>query len=405
MLRLLARALLAFLISAGSARASGVEAWPLPVSIAAAQPSLSRGPDGALNLSWIERSGDGHRLRFARFSKGRWGTVRTVAEGRNWFVNWADFPSTTQLADGTLWAHNLVKSASGTYAYDVVLYRSADGGSTWSAPVRVNDDGTPSEHGFASLWPWSENELAIAWLDGRNTAGGDHDAHAGHDDATGRMMTLRAAVFDGKGRKTGEWPLDASTCDCCQTDAAITDKGPLVIYRNRDPGEIRDIYTTRYSGGRWQTPKPVASDRWRMPACPVNGPALAANGRSVWAAWYTGSGNTPKIRWARSVDSGGSFAPARTLRSGNAVLGRVDLAADAGGAWLLWSEENAEQTLWLKRLGNTADNDGSPLRLATLKGHGHGTGFARMQQTEQGLYVVWTDVIDGKPTLRGAFVK
>lgn len=378
--------------------------WPLPVATPAAQPSLSRGPDGGLNLSWIERSGGGHRLKFARYDGTHWSETRTIAQGDNWFVNWADFPSTTQLQDGTLWAHNLVKSAKGTYAYDVVLYRSGDGGKTWSAPVRVNDDGTPTEHGFASLWPWSKNQLAIAWLDGRNTAGDGHDAHDGHGEASGKMMTLRAAVYDGKGRKTAEWPVDASTCDCCQTDVAVTDQGPLLIYRNRDAGEIRDIYTTRFLGGQWQAPKPVAADHWRMPACPVNGPALAAFGRSVWAAWYTGSGNVPKIRLAYSNDGGARFSPARTLRSGTAILGRVDLAADARGAWVLWSEEDKQQTLQLARYDRASGAIGSPVLLATLKGRGHGTGFARMQQTADGLYVVWTDSIDGVPQLRGARV-
>jgi hypothetical protein len=142
-----------------------------------------------------------------------------------------------------------------------------------------------------------------------------------------------------------------------------------------------------------------------MPACPVNGPAIAAHGSFLWAAWYTGSGNTPKIRMTYSGDSGTTFAPARTLRSGQSILGRVDLAADAGGAWLLWTEESAAQTLWLKRFGKNAGNGENPILLATLKARGHGTGFARMQQTADGLYVVWTDVIDGKPALRGARVK
>ena len=185
----------------------------------------------------------------------------------------------------------------------------------------------------------------------------------------------------------------------------MTANGPVIIYRDRNPQEIRDIYVTRHVGGRWQTPKPVAADQWRIPACPVNGPALAAYGPSLWAAWYTGSGNTPKIRLAYSGNSGGAFLPARTIRTGPAVLGRVDLTADAGGAWLLWSEESAGQTLWLKRVGKNTGNDGTSVLLAKLKGHGHGTGFARMQQTTQGLYVVWTDVIDGKPMLRGARVK
>ena len=134
MIRYLAALLLPLAVSAAPAV---IEPWPLPAGSAAAQPSLSRGAGGALNLSWIERSGNGHRLKFARYADARWSATRTIAEGDNWFVNWADFPSTTQLPDGTLWAHNLVKSAKGTYAYDVVLYRSGDGGKTWSTPIRA----------------------------------------------------------------------------------------------------------------------------------------------------------------------------------------------------------------------------------------------------------------------------
>ncbi len=401
-----AHALIMLVLSmpAAAAAATAVERWPLPASAAASQPSLGKGPDGTLNLSWIERRGDGHRLRMARYRDGRWLPATTIAEGGNWFVNWADFPSSTQLPDGTLWAHNLVKSADGTYAYDVVLYRSKDGGKTWSKPVTVNDDGTATEHGFATLWPWSRGELAIAWLDGRQTAGST--AHAGHDGAQGvdlgKAMTLRAAVFDGAGRKTREWPLDSSTCDCCQTDSALTDDGPIVVYRDRDAREIRDIHSTRFAGGRWQTPKPVATDGWVMPACPVNGPAVAAAGRQVWAAWYTAAGGVPSVRLAYSNDAGAGFAKTRTFKRGDALQGRVDLSADTKGAWLLWTEERDRQTLWLQRLDGALQADRPPVRVATLAGRGRATGFARMQQVDGALYVVWTDVVAGKPALRGA---
>lgn len=390
-----------FAVTAGAATA---EPWPLPVGGQAAQPGLAKAADGTLNLTWIERRGDGHRLRMARYRDGRWQPATTIAEGGNWFVNWADFPSSTQLPDGTLWAHNLVKSAEGTYAYDVVLYRSADGGKTWSKPVAVNDDGTATEHGFATLWPWSRHELAVAWLDGRQTAG--TAAHAGHDGAhgvdPGKAMTLRAAVFDGAGRKTREWPLDTSTCDCCQTDSALTDDGPVVVYRNRDAREVRDIHAIRYAGGKWQTPKPVAADGWVMPACPVNGPAVAAAGRQVWTAWYTAAGGMPAVRLAYSSDAGAGFANARTFKRGETLQGRVDLSADAKGAWLLWTEERERQTLWLQRLDAALQPVGTPVRVAMLAGRGRATGFARMQQADGALHVVWTDVIAGKPVLRGA---
>lgn len=392
------------LLLGAESNAAGSASWALPATASAAQPSLSQAPDGGLNLSWIERTSDGHRLRFSSFRNNRWSTPVTVAAGGNWFVNWADFPSTTQLSDGTLWAHNLVKSAVGTYAYNVVLYKSRDNGATWSKPVVVNDDNTETEHGFATLWPWSKSELALAWLDGRETAGTparDHGHHEQKKDG-GKAMTLRAAVFGAGGKRVNEWKLDARTCDCCQTDSAVTPAGPLVVYRDRSENEIRDIYVTRFSNGDWQKPKRVAKDNWLMPACPVNGPAIAANGQSVWAAWYTAANNNPAIRVAYSGDSGNDFKLAKTFKSGKTVQGRVDLSADAEGAWMLWLEEADNQTLWLARLDKQLNTVGAPFRISQLQGRGRATGFARMQAVGKSVYVVWTDTVNGKPKLQGA---
>src|SRR5690606_31147206 len=132
---------------------AAIEPWSLPVQGRAAQPDLVATPDGDLLLSWISPDADGHELSFARHRDGQWSAPHAIARGDDWFVNWADTPHILATADGAVWAHWLQKSAASTYAYDVALVRSADGGASWSAPMLVNDDGTPTEHGFVSLWP------------------------------------------------------------------------------------------------------------------------------------------------------------------------------------------------------------------------------------------------------------
>jgi hypothetical protein len=82
-----------------------------------------------------------------------WSEAQTVSQGENWFVNWADFPSVVDLKDGSLTAHWLVKSGSSTYAYDVSILRSKDGGKSWSKPIVPHRDNTKTEHGFVSLIP------------------------------------------------------------------------------------------------------------------------------------------------------------------------------------------------------------------------------------------------------------
>ena len=103
------------------------------MSSVAAQPDLIVAPDGRLLLSWIAIEGeDAHVLRFASFHRRTWSAPKDIARGDDWFVNWADTPHLAATADGALWAHWLRQTAAATYAYDVVLSRSSDGGTTWS---------------------------------------------------------------------------------------------------------------------------------------------------------------------------------------------------------------------------------------------------------------------------------
>jgi hypothetical protein len=397
-------ALLLLLGLAGAALAAGeVRDWPLPAPAGSAQPDLVADARGRIWLSWIEAVEGGHQLRLARYdsARARWDATTTIARGSDWFVNWADTPHVIALGDGSLYAHWLRKSAQATYAYDVWMARSVDGGAHWSEPWRVNTDGTPTEHGFVALWLQARDRVGIAWLDGRHTGGGEH---AGHDGHGGGMMSLRAAVYAG-GRRQQEWALDASTCDCCQTAAAMTADGPLVAYRDRTADEIRDIYVTRLSGSGWSAPARVHADQWRMPACPVNGPALAVRGREAWVAWYTMADGQPRARLARSADGGRRFSPPVELAAGPALQGRLVLAQHGPRLWAAWTMEDTQgQRLELQELGATDLRPRGRQVLARLEGRGRATGFAQLVATEAGLFAVWTDVREGRPRLRGARV-
>ncbi len=384
-----------------------VQAWALPAPAGAAQPQLVQAPDGDLLLSWVERrTGGGHRFRFARHdARTGWSEARTIAEGADWFVNWADVPMLMALEDGSLWAHLLVKNGEATYAYDVRLFRSTDGGDTWQARGPVHDDGTATEHGFVAMWPQSRDTLGVAWLDGRRTAGGGHgaDQHGGHDALAG-AMTLRTALFDAAGKR-GETELDAMTCDCCNTDAAVTGRGPLLVYRDRAEGEVRDIAATRFDGRRWQLPAPVHADGWVMPGCPVNGPAVAAHGEQAWVAWYTEAGGVPVLRLARSDDAGDRFGPPMDVARGPMVLGRVDLAADADAVWVAWLEEvQGRQALWLARFDRRTGIQTWAGEVAEVAGRGRATGFPRLQLRDGVPHLAWTTVQDGVPALAGVRV-
>jgi hypothetical protein len=376
------------------AQAASVTSWPLPAS-AASQPNLARQGD-ALLLSWIETHDGTHRLRFARDDGAGFGTPREIARGRDWFVNWADFPTLAMLPDGRLGAVFLQKRTAAPYSYEVRATFSADG-ERWSAPYTVHDDDTPTEHGFVALWPWTQDLFALAWLDGRHTGGG-HGEHGG-----GRM-TLRGAVLDARGKRE-EWQLDAATCDCCQTDVALAAGGPVLVYRDRSEAEIRDIAVTRYRDGAWTAPARVHADEWKMPACPVNGPAVAARGARVYVAWYTAAAGEPELRLAASTDDGEHFSAPRSVARGAPVQGRVDLVATRDAVYVSWLTEDAQsQHLWLARYA--ADLAGAPeqVEVAALA-RGRGTGFPRMAWRDGLVHLVWTDIVARRPQLRGAQVR
>ena len=370
-----------------------VTAWELPPAKAAAQPDLSPAPDGTLLLSWVEGSHAAQQLSSARFGHGRWQATQRIARG-DYFGSSADAPHVRATPDGAVWAQWLRKTPAGGHALDVVLARSGDGGATWAEPVLVNLDGTPTEHGFGAMWPASAGGIGLAWLDGRAT-GGEHGSGA---------TMVRASRFSASLQRSDEIAVDARSCDCCQMDAATTRRGQVLVYRDRSPGDVRDIAIARLEGGKWDTPRIVYADGWVMKACPINGPAVATHEGTVAVAWYTGAGGQGSVRLALSRDDGANFENATTLSRGPGVIGNVDVALDAAAAWVLWRTESAAGgLLQLARV----PLDGGPsqrIELARLKARGRGAGVPKLVASGGSVYAVWTDLADGIPSLRGAQV-
>jgi hypothetical protein len=359
-----------------------------PAGATSGEPNLAVGRDGRVLLSWTESAADGgHVLRFAELADDAWSEPRTIAKGDDWFVNWADFPSLVELPDGVLAAHWLQRRPGGRYAYDVVIARSFDGGASWTEPLRPHDDDTPTEHGFVSLFP-HQGALGAVWLDGRNFAGVDTTAGGSHG---GRAdMTLRFASIHADGSVRDDAVLDARTCECCQTSAAVTAEGPIVAYRDRSPDEIRDIMLVRWTGRGWSEPAAAHHDGWQLPGCPVNGPMLAAEGSRVALAWFTAPDERPQVRVAFSDDGGRSFGEPVIADDGD-PLGRVaTVMLEDGSAIVSWLERT-EPAAEIRVRRVAADGRRSAATLVAVTGHERASGFPRMVRSGSRLVFAWTE--------------
>lgn len=383
---LLLSVLLAACNGTPSSQALSVQRLPDIAGAASTVPHLARAADGRVVMSWMEPDGDSMALRAATLRDGTWQAPVTVATGDNWFINWADFPS-VQPIDATLWAaHWLVKTPGTAYSYDVTIAISSDAGKSWSAPVTPHDDGTASEHGFVSLFPW-QGAIGALWLDGRNTTG------EGHGDARGGM-TLRSAVIGRDGAVSNPQLIDELVCDCCQTDVAVGPNGPIAVYRNRSEDEIRDIHVVEAVNGEWQSNRPVADDGWQIAACPVNGPAIVSNGTTVAVAWFTAANDDSQLRMAWSSDHGETFETPVDIDIDRPV-GRVDIEMlDDGSAvvsWLRTGEGNRGE-ICVRRVAPSGQL--GPVQVVVNTGASRASGFPQILRDGTNLIIAWTDVAE-----------
>ena len=356
-----------------------------------AQPNLVS-YNGSLSLSWISSKEENKAfLNYSQYKKGRWIKPQVIASGSDWFVNWADFPAHAINQDLIITSH-LKKSASGTYTYDVILNLQKLSGEKIRENFLLNTDGVKAEHGFVSIMANNEKGFFITWLDGRNTIEkkleGDH-----------KPMTIRFAEITDKGDVIKESELDASTCDCCQTSIAITNDGPIVVYRDRSEKEVRDIYSVKNINGTWEKPNAVHDDGWIINGCPVNGPKVAVNSKNLAVSWFTVSNNHPLVNVSFSKNNGNSFGAPLKVNDHDAI-GRVDVAFLNDEEVIVSYMEVDDIGTYLRIKKVSFDGKISePITISKIDG-GRNTGVPQLEIIDSEIFIVWTIFLDGMNQLK-----
>ena len=361
-----------------------------PVGINAMEPALFGTIDGRIIMSWTEPDGTGFAVKTATLQGGNWSRPVTITTSNSLFVNWADFPTVAAFNDGTLAVSWLQKNTNIPYAYDINIALSYDAGQTWGPPIVPHDDRSNRQHGFLTLLPTERDKMIAVWLDAR-----EYNSQSPGDSFRDAVQ-LRSTTIGKDGTLGKDIPLDLRACSCCQTSAAITEDGTVLIaYRDRTAGEIRDISIVRRHNGVWSGPVNVHADGWEISGCPVNGPAIDAQATDAVVAWFTGADNIATIKVAFSEDSGVTFGPAFKVDSGESVgrVGTLMLATgDALISWVEWTSDG--EVLMLCR---ATKNDGCVARQTITEHAASGSfNFPKLARSGDTIYLVWTQPISSE---------
>lgn len=322
----------------------------LPSGVEAMTPVLVQDGEGLL-LLWQEPG----VVLVSAWDDG-WSAPETIIEREGLVQNWADFPQLARGNDGALYATWLV-SAGGGHFYEVHVGRNEGHG--WTELGKLHTDNVQAEHGFVSLLPEGEGVRAW-WLDGRDMPGG-------------APMSFRTALLDGAGAHD-ERVLDDRVCDCCRTAAVSTPDGPVVFYRDRSDDEVRDIGFQGASSG-------TLDDGWTIQGCPVNGP-VARFGDTIYATWFTGAGDQPRVRASVGLGAPFTVAPA----TGEAPpLGRSHVVPDDEGAVVVWLD--SEGGVNGRRIG---DGTVGPATTIGRTDAARKSGFPTTIRVEDDLLAIWT---------------
>lgn len=170
-------------------------------------------------------------------------------------------------------AHKGVITVTATYGAqgrgrdgDIVSFRSADKGKTWSKPISVSDVPGSAREGLHGMAVSPNGNLACVWLDLRDK--GTRLYLATSQDGGSSWSDNRLVYASPSG----------TICECCHPSLAFNSKGKLyVMFRNSVAG-ARDMYVTSSNDLRTFSPAvKLGQGTWMINACPMDGGMLAFN--------------------------------------------------------------------------------------------------------------------------------
>jgi hypothetical protein len=323
-------------------------------------PEVAIGADGSINMVWIDEDsqagkrddqGHGHshmaatNLYFARSTDGgRSFSAPVQVNARNGDV-WGFTVSKPRIAVGSngtihlFYPGNDVNPANGK-PHAVAMYtRSTDNGRSFQKPLRLNTmpttdashlvhGGLTHAHVFGTMAVGNGGNIYALWIDTRDMA---------KEGDSGKVF-MAISRDDGRsfGKDTELFPADV--CPCCQLTAFIDARGTLYVGSRQVDGRYRDsAIAVSSDGGRSFSPRVrLSAKRWEIEGCPLKPTAVAAQGRNVYAAYYTGGEDPQGVYFVRSKDGGKSWSTPMIVHPDATVSDAPVVAVAGNRLHLFW---------------------------------------------------------------------
>ncbi len=304
--------------------------WTTPVTVYSTTPGGNYHPRIALN-----RAGDPYiiwgrndtRVYFSKWN-GSGFTTPTVPSGSltTFAQSWAG-PDLAAYGDTVYVSMKVTpENVSSNYIY---LAHSYDGGSTFSAPVRVDNIDTNISR-FPIVTTTANGNPMVAFMKFNASFS---NAHYVVSRSADYGNTFSADVLASGATGT--------VCDCCPAAIVSSGSTAVMLFRN-NISNIRDTWAgiSSDNGMTFPTTLNVDAHNWMLMSCPASGPDGLIIGDTLYTTFYSKASGTDLVYFGRSSISGLSVAntPVTGTFSGLTSQNYPRIANSGGAAAIVWKQ-------------------------------------------------------------------
>ncbi|WP_226496576.1 sialidase family protein [Ferribacterium limneticum] len=380
----------ALLLGLGLLATAAMAADAMPAMAKKARPELGSSaafaPDGSLLVA--ARQGE-HVMLYRSADEGKtWSAPLAVnAQPEAISADGENRPKIAFAADGGLlvsWTHPFPKPNTGA----VRLARSADG-QRFSPPLTVHQDTAIITHRFESMLALPDNRVILAWIDKRDL----ESAKASKTPYRG--AAIYAAISTDGGRSfQPEYKLADHSCECCRVTSAIDGDGaPLFMWRHVYAPNERDHAITRLKpDGTAESVQRATFDRWKVDGCPHHGPSLVVDEKGVrHAVWFNQKDGEGRVFYGRPEISGKNEIDGQRPVGGPRAA-HADMAAAGGKLAIAWKEFDGERTQLRAMVSSDGGQSFTDIALAATDG---ASDQARVIRRKDQLFTFWRTEQEG----------